>query len=129
MALPLVLVVSDDSSLREEAAYAFPSEVEVVTIDNALAATMAMNERIPSVVISQIRTGHEGGFSLARHMSQHTALRGVPIFMLLERPQDEWLAGQAGATAWRTRPIDTSELVRITMELLDEGSSVGSRSG
>lgn len=129
MALPLVLVVSDDSSLREEAAYAFPSEVEVVAVENARDAMTTMNERIPSVVISQIRTGHEGGFSLARHMSQRSALRDVPIFMLLERPQDEWLAGQAGATAWRTRPLDTSELVRIAMGLLDEGSPVGSKSG
>jgi DNA-binding response OmpR family regulator len=127
MALPVVLVVSDDPSLREEVAYAFPSDVEVVVAEDSLEAVTAMRERQPVAVISEIRTGHEGGFSLGRHMSQDASLSEVPLFLLLERPQDEWLAGQAGAAAWRTLPVDTSELVRVTLELIADPDPVGAR--
>ena len=120
-----VLVVSDDPSLREEAEFGFPANVDVLTAENAFQGMDLMNERVPSVVICQIRTGHEGGFSLARYMSQRAALSGVPIFMILERPQDEWLAGQAGASAWRTQPLDASELVRVAMDLINEGDRAG----
>lgn len=121
----LVLVVSDDSALGEEAEFSFPSDVEVLVAEDATRAMEIMAERPPGVVVCAIRTGHEGGFSLARYMSQHADLRAIPIFMILERPQDEWLAGQAGAAACRAQPIETSELVRVTMDLLAGGVVVG----
>jgi hypothetical protein len=38
--------------------------------------------------------------------------------MLLERHQDSWLAKQAGARRWRTKPVDGEELLREALEIL-----------
>ena len=51
-------------------------------------------------------------------MSQSPRLRDVPTLMLLERVQDAWLAREAGATAYLTKPVDAGELVTETLALL-----------
>jgi DNA-binding response OmpR family regulator len=38
--------------------------------------------------------------------------------MLLERVQDSWLAREAGATAYLTKPVDAGELVDKSLGLL-----------
>ena len=77
-----------------------------------------MRSVVPELVLVDIQTGSAGGFSLARDMAQSPRLRAVPILMLLEREQDAWLSRQAGAIAYRVKPIDTDDLVRSVLELI-----------
>jgi DNA-binding response OmpR family regulator len=71
------------------------------------------------VVIVDLQCGSAGGFSLARDMRDDPALTDVPIFLVLERPEDVWLAKQSGADGWTTKPVDGHRLVRETLALLD----------
>jgi DNA-binding response OmpR family regulator len=112
------LVVSDDPRLREEARYAFPAGVDVVLATDAREAWKLLGTGTPSAVIIDIQTGSAGGFGLRRDMSQDPRLREVPTLMLLERVQDAWLARQAGATAYLTKPVDAGELVAESLALL-----------
>jgi len=112
-----VLVVGDDRSTISEIAYAFPDEVTVSFAGDAREALQLMRETIPSVVIMDIRTGSAGGYGLARDMVANDRLRNVPRFILLERPQDSWLAKQAGATLSRVLPIPNDELVEEALAL------------
>ena len=114
----VVLVVTDDPYVQEEVRYGFPEEVAVVVVSDAREAWKLMKDGRPSAVVVALRAGSAGGFGLARDMSQRELLRDVPIFMLLERPQDEWLAQEAGAHVARTKPLEASELVAETMALL-----------
>lgn len=114
----LILVVSDDEHVREEASYGFPEEVEIVLTDDAITAWKHLDDWVPSLVIVALRTGNSGGFALARDMSQRTDLEQVPVMVLLEREQDAWLAKQARVRSFKTKPLNPGELVAEAMDIL-----------
>ena len=113
-----VLVVSDDPLVREEMTYGFPAGIRIELVADSREAMAVMSDARPSVVVVDIQTGSAGGFSLARDMSQHGRLKDVPICMLLERPQDEWLAKEAGASHFLIKPIGAPELVSVVLGLV-----------
>lgn len=113
-----ILVVSDDERIRTEGRWGFPAGVEVDVAADSREAWTIMQEKIPSVAVVDLQTGSAGGFGLARDMAQDEALAAVPILMLLERDQDSWLALQAGAARYRTKPVDMDRLVGDALELL-----------
>ena len=113
----IVLVVSDDPLILEEARFGFPVDVEVHCTSDAREAIAWMRDTRPSVALVDIQTGSAGGFSLARDMAQTARLRNVPICMLLEREQDSWLAREAGAQFLRIKPIGTGDLVADVLQL------------
>ena len=114
----VVLVVSDDPLLREDATYSFPEGFDVLLAGDARDALRIMDSRPPAVAIVDIKTGSAGGYNLVREMQQLTALHDIPVLMLLERRQDSWLASQAGARRWRTKPVDGLDLVQEASSLL-----------
>jgi DNA-binding response OmpR family regulator len=69
-------------------------------------------------VIVDLRSGNAGGFVVAKELDQVDRLRDVPVYMLLQRPQDGWLAEQAGANLYRTKPVDTGDLVADALSLI-----------
>lgn len=113
-----ILIVSDDPAISEDLAYSFPDDVTVETFDDARASALWMADNTPSLVIVDLQIGSSGGFSLAREMSQHTHLMDVPVLMLLERDQDQWLAKQAGARSTAVKPVAAGELVDGALALL-----------
>ncbi|MDQ4142134.1 MAG: response regulator [Actinomycetota bacterium] len=112
-----VLVVTDDAQLAHEASFGFPVGVRVTVVRDAREALEFAGQQTPSVVVVDLQTGSSGGIALAREMAQDDRLANVPIMMLLERPEDEWLAKRGGAHLVRTKPLDTTELVTDTLEL------------
>ena len=112
-----VLVVSDDPLLREEARYAFPEDAVRFALDSRDAAG-SIQEELPDVVVVDLQTGSAGGFNLIRSLRQHQPTSEIPALLLLERPQDGWLARQAGASAVRVKPLAASELVGETLALV-----------
>jgi DNA-binding response OmpR family regulator len=112
-----VLVVSDDPHLTQEARLAFSDEVSVLVATDAREAATILETVVPEVAIVDIQTGSAGGFALCRQMSQTERLRDVPVLMLVERRQDEWLARQAGAHAIRVKPIEVDDLARDVIEV------------
>lgn len=112
-----VLVVTDEARLRAEITDGLPAGFSLRLAEDALDAERVMRTFTPAVVVVDIRTGNAGGFALARDMSHDARLQTVPILMLLERPQDEWLARTAGARTIRTRPVSVERLVRDIRDL------------
>ena len=112
-----VLVVTDDSELVHKATFGFPNAVTIRVAGDAREALALMRENVPSVAVVDIQTGSAGGIALARDMASDGRLASVPILMLLERVEDEWLAKHLGAQLVRTKPIETTQLVRDTLEL------------
>lgn len=117
-----VLVVTDDPTLELEARFAFPDDFDVVVVGDAREASAELATWTPALVVVDLLTGSAGGFALGRDMSQDRGLASVPMLMLIDRPQDEWLARQAGADAVRTKPIDTAELVATALEIVGENA-------
>ena len=113
-----ILVVTDDPTLELEARFAFPDDFEVVVVPDARGASSELALWTPAVVIVDLLSGSAGGFALGSDMSQTARLANIPMLMLIDRHQDEWLARQAGADAVRTKPIDTAELVAMSLDLM-----------
>ena len=112
-----VLIVSDDPLIREEARYGFPEEVTVYFAVDSRDASRVLDDEELDVVVVDLQTGSAGGFNLVRGMRQHSRTAEIPALVLLERPQDSWLATQAGASASRVKPLDVSDLVTETLAL------------
>jgi DNA-binding response OmpR family regulator len=112
-----VLLVSDDIHLREEARFAFASEVTVSFALDSRGALRTLEREEPSVVVVDMQTGNAGGYAMARDMAETTRFANVPLLILLERDQDAWLARKAGATAFRTKPLRPGQLAREVMTL------------
>jgi DNA-binding response OmpR family regulator len=112
-----VVVVTDEPRLGSEISDGMPAGFSIHLARDAREATDLMKSRTPAVVIVDIRTGSAGGVALARDMAQDRRLAAIPIVMLLERPQDEWLARTAGARVVRTRPVSAETLARDIRDL------------
>ncbi|HEX2057399.1 MAG TPA: hypothetical protein VHI71_03435 [Actinomycetota bacterium] len=117
-----VLVVTTDAALQHEARFAFPSDFDVVAVRDAREAWAELGRWTPAVLIVDLLAGSAGGFALGSDMAQDARLESVPMLMLIDRHQDEWLARQAGADAIRTKPIDTAELVASALDLVGENA-------
>ncbi|MDQ3916345.1 MAG: hypothetical protein M3323_13625 [Actinomycetota bacterium] len=117
-----VLVVTDDPALGREAALAFPPDFDVVTVADAREAWKELQLWTPAALVVDLLSGSAGGFALGSDMSQDPRLRDVPVLMLLDRHQDEWLARQAGAAATRTKPVEAFDLVAATLDLVGENA-------
>jgi DNA-binding response OmpR family regulator len=111
------VVVSDDIHLRAEVEYGFPSNVEVVVVDDARGAYELMRQTRPDVAVVDLQMGNAGGYGLRRDMLADDRLRDVPVLMLIERPQDKWLAEQAGATQIAIKPVEVAELAQHALHL------------
>ena len=112
-----MLVVTDEARLRAEIGDGLPAGFSLRLPEDAVDAERVMQSVTPAVVVVDIRTGNAGGFALARDMSHDARLQAIPILMLLERPQDEWLARTAGARTIRTRPVSIEKLARDIRDL------------
>ena len=106
-----ILVVSEDEELRDEMEFGFPQAVDISFAANSLEAAQIMQTEVPDLVVMPLRTGRSGGFSLALEMNQRVATQGVPLLLLLERSQDQWLAKQAGVTDVMVPPYSSAEIV------------------
>ena len=117
-----VLVVTDDPTLGRDAELAFPSDFDVVTVRDARGAWEELQTWTPAALVVDLLAGSAGGFALGSDMSQDPRLREVPILMLLDRHQDEWLARRAGAGATRTKPVEPFDLAATTLALVGENA-------
>ncbi len=113
-----IVVVTDDPRIADEARIGFAPDVVIEIVGDAREALASMARSVPSVAVVDLQTGSAGGFGLARDMHQDDRLKEIPILMLLERDQDAWLAKQAGAAAFRTKPVELSGLVADTLALI-----------
>jgi DNA-binding response OmpR family regulator len=112
--------VTHDPALQREARFAFPEDFDVVVAGDARQAWSELSVWTPAVLVVDLLTGSAGGFALGSDMSQSRRLANLPMLMLIDRRQDEWLARKAGADAVRTKPIDTAELVAAALDLMGD---------
>jgi DNA-binding response OmpR family regulator len=117
-----VLVVTDDPVVAAGARDCFSAEFEVEIFVDATDAGERMKKVTPALVVAEFQTGHSGGFGLIREMSLIPRLALVPTLAVIDRPQDRWLARQAGADATKVKPFTAWALAEASMELLESTS-------
>ena len=92
------------------------------TGDGNDALVLAERER-PDLVVIEVGVTPYGAFGIARDVkaSPETA---CPVIVVLERPQDDWLARWSGADALVNRPVDPFALAQVARRLVEERRGV-----
>lgn len=122
---PVILVYSDDQSVREAIASALGEKLpgesrghKVVNFATADALRLYLSEkRKVNLFILDGEAVPEGGLGLA-HALKDEIIDCPPIMVIIQRPQDSWLARWSGAEAVVSHPIDPFTLGSKVAELL-----------
>jgi ligand-binding sensor domain-containing protein/signal transduction histidine kinase/DNA-binding response OmpR family regulator len=107
-----ILIVEDNTELREFLSDIFSSEYSVTTAENGLlGVTNAINE-IPDIVISDVMMPELDGYQLVEQLSQHDNTCHIPIILLTAKADKESeLKGlELGSIDYITKPFDAKEL-------------------
>lgn len=110
-ALPCVLLVDDEASLREPLAdYLSGQGFAVIQAENAAMARSTLVERTPDIVLLDIMMPGEDGLSLCRHLND---AKNLPVILLTARgePTDRIVGLEIGADDYVVKPFEPRELV------------------
>jgi two-component system, cell cycle response regulator DivK len=108
---------------------------DVRTAENAEQALLALETRVPNMILMDIQMPGMDGLALTRHLRRDGSLANVPIVALTASAikGDEQIARAAGCDGYITKPIDTRTFVGLVRDYGDARSagtpSAGTYSG
>jgi CheY-like chemotaxis protein len=104
---------------------------DVRSAENAEQALLALETRVPDVILMDIQMPGMDGLALTRHLRRDGSLHGVPIvaFTASAIKGDEEIARAAGCDGYITKPIDTRTFVSTVREFAGLPSNVGPSAG
>jgi DNA-binding NarL/FixJ family response regulator len=117
-----VLVVDDNASLLMAVSETLMAEgYEVVTARRGAEALVRVAERIPDLIISDIRMPGMDGFQLARNLRSAPHTRLIPIVFLTAKDEtaDRVAGFRFGVDAYITKPFEPAELAAIVGGILE----------
>ncbi|HET6560349.1 MAG TPA: SpoIIE family protein phosphatase [Marmoricola sp.] len=117
-----VLVVDDNTDMREYVASLLSGEYDVDTAADGLEALERVVESCPDLVLTDVMMPRLDGFGLLERLQSDPATVGVPVIMLSARAgEDGTVEGlEAGADDYLVKPFSARELlarVRVNLEL------------
>jgi DNA-binding response OmpR family regulator len=124
-----VLLVASDQRVRERLRLALErlevtgEEVEFLEVSDGNQALAVAEAEHPDLAVVEVGVTPYGAFGLARDIKGAPEV-SCPVIIVLERPQDEWLARWSGADAMVNRPIDPFQLAKVARRLVEEHRGV-----
>jgi DNA-binding response OmpR family regulator len=124
-----VLLVASDQRVRERLRLALErlevtgEEVDFLEVPDGDQALALAEAEHPDLVVVEVGVTPYGAFGLARDIKAAPEV-SCPVIVVLERPQDEWLARWSGADAMVNRPIDPFQLAKVARRLVEERRGV-----
>jgi CheY-like chemotaxis protein len=87
----------------------------VITAINAEQVSLALEQRVPDLILMDIQLPGMDGLQLTRHLRRDHSLNGVPIvaFTAAALKGDEEIARAAGCHGYVTKPIDTRTFANV----------------
>jgi len=129
-----ILIVDDDpqvleifSALLREVGY------EIESAENALAAMATVVQRVPDLILADIRMPIVGGMDLVREFKSHIDSRRIPIvaFTGYDSPEMRTAALKAGYDDYLAKPVDPGpfldEIKRLLHKFEPEGRAKPAR--
>ena len=121
MAEHVILIVEDDSTVRELLKYRLGKHYDVETATNGEEALKEIDERIPDLIISDIMMPKMDGFALQSALQADKNTRVIPFIFLTARADEP--ARQEGARTgvddYITKPFDMEQLLSRVERLLE----------
>ena len=120
-----VLLVASDHRARERLRLALErlevtgEEVEFLEVADGNDAVAVAEARHPDLVVVEVGVTPYGAFGVTRDVKASPEVT-CPVIIVLERPQDEWLARWSGADALVNRPVDPFALAQVARRLVEE---------
>ena len=74
----------------------------------------------PDVVVADEISSRAGAFAVARDLKGSIPPSPARVVILLDRPEDRWLAAWSGADAWFVKPVDPFELAETMVAILGD---------
>jgi signal transduction histidine kinase len=110
---PRVLVVDDNSDLREYISALLSPSYDVSTAVDGVAALEAVHALAPTVVISDVMMPRLDGFGLVRALREDPSTAALPVILLSARAGEEAaIAGlDAGSDDYLAKPFSARELL------------------
>ena len=124
-----VLLVASDQRVRERLRLAFErleatgEEIEFLEVGDGNDAVAVAEARRPDLVVVEVGVTPYGAFGITRDIKASPEV-SCPVIVVLERPQDEWLARWSGADALVNRPVDPFALAQVARRLVQERRGV-----
>jgi DNA-binding response OmpR family regulator len=120
-----ILLVAGDARMRERLRLALErldvagEDSEFIEVSDGNQAVAVAERRHPDLVVVEVGVTPYGAFGIARDIKASTEV-ACPVLVVLERPQDEWLARWSGADALVNRPVDPFALAEVARMLVEE---------
>lgn len=119
---PLILLVDDDSAVRESLRRAFQNdEWEIVTASSGEAALDSLGKRLPDLVITDLRMAGVNGWDLLFHEMMERP--HLPIFVISALPPEDTGGADRIATRFFQKPIDIEKMAEAIRETLHAEAS------
>ncbi len=120
-----VLLVASEQRVRErlrlalERLEATGDDVQFVEASDGNDAMVLAEAQRPDLAVVEVGATPYGAFGITRDLKAlpETA---CPVIVVLERPQDDWLARWSGADALVNRPVDPFALAQVAGRLVEE---------
>ena len=120
-----ILLVAGDQSTCDRLRLALErldvagEESDFVEVSDGNQAVAVAEARHPDLVVVEVGVTPYGAFGIARDVKASTEV-ACPVLIVLERPQDDWLARWSGADALVNRPVDPFALAEVARLLVEE---------
>jgi DNA-binding NarL/FixJ family response regulator len=116
-----LLIVDDDPSLLRAVAACLRGEgYEVDTARSGDEALIHIAQRLPDLIVSDIRMPRMDGYALARQLRNNARTDLIPVIFLTAKDESsERIAGiRAGVDAYLTKPFEPDELIAVIGNIL-----------
>lgn len=124
--MPHVLLATDADWIRDDIDVALSDpDTTVSRVRKGSDVLDAIRAIGPDLVILDLQIGNMGGIATCHAIRNEAAaerLDDVQVMLLLDRPDDRWLAGTSGADGWMVKPLDPFRLRRATRAILEGGT-------
>lgn len=121
MAEHVILIVEDDSTVRELLKYRLGKQYEVYTATNGEEALTQVEETIPDLIISDIMMPKMDGFALQSALQADKNTRVIPFIFLTARADEPARreGERTGVDDYITKPFDMEQLLTRVDRLLE----------
>ena len=122
---PVVLVVEDETAIRDMIAFALErADMKVRSAANAHEALLSINEQRPDIILMDWMMPGVSGLQLTRRLRKDLYTQEIPIIMLTARVrEDDKVAGlEAGTDDYIIKPFSPRELIARIRAVLRRSS-------
>ena len=120
---PLVMVVDDDTHVREAVAEVLQSDYDVVTVGGGIEAILMLRQRRVSVVILDVMMPEMDGLATLKRARELNPTLGVVMVTAIDNARIARDAMKLGATDCLTKPFTCEELRAAVRSALPNGYS------